>query len=214
MLWEVTRLRGAAEELHARDVDLSVRSVTVCDVTAPAVVLGSTQRGCDGVRRRTGGGAVWVAPLDPLWVEVAVPRGDPLWSDDVGRAFWWLGDVWVSALAAVGVAGAAVHRGGLCVTQWSREVCFGGLGSGEVTVGERKVVGLSQRRTREGALFQCAVYGTWDPAPLVSALGLPLGAVDDLRDVVLGVGDRLGALEAAFLDALGAKNPLFSRDVP
>jgi lipoate-protein ligase A len=205
--WEPARLRGAAEELHGREVDLSVRSVTVCEVTAPAVVLGSTQRGYDGVRRRTGGGAVWVAPGDPLWVEVVVPRGGPLWSDDVGRAFWWLGDVWVAALAEVGVVGAAVHRGGLCVTQWSREVCFGGLGSGEVTLGERKVVGLSQRRTREGALFQCAVYGTWDPAPLVSALGLPAVAVDDLREVVVGVGDRLPVLEAAFLDALVAKTP-------
>lgn len=205
--WQVARLRGAAEELHGRAVDFSVRSVTVCEVAAPAVVLGSTQRGLShgGVRRRSGGGAVWLAPGDPLWVEVVVPRVDALWSDDVGAAFWWLGEVWVSALAAVGVDGAAVHRGGLCVTQWSRAVCFGGLGSGEVTLGERKVVGLSQRRTREGALFQCAVYGTWDPAPLVAALGLPASAVDDLREVVAGVGDRLPALEAAFLDALSRR---------
>jgi lipoate-protein ligase A len=199
----VTRLRGAAGELHGRAVDFGVRSVTVCDVTAPAVVLGSTQPGVAGaVRRRSGGGAVWLAPGDPLWVEVVVPRGDVLWSDDVGAAFWWLGDTWVSALAAVGVEGAAVHRGGLCVTPWSRAVCFGGLGSGEVTLGERKVVGLSQRRTREGALFECAVYGTWDPAPLVAALGLPPAAGDDLRDVVAGVGERLPDLELAFLDAL------------
>lgn len=204
MSWEVTRLTGAADELHGRAVDFGRRSATVCAVTEEAVVLGSTQRDVPGVRRRSGGGAVWLRPDDPLWVDVVVPRGDALWDDDVGRAFWWLGDVWVEALGAVGVDDAAVHRGGLCVTRWSRHVCFGGLGSGEVVVRDgRKVVGLSQRRTRAGALFQCAVYGVWDAAPVVAHLGLPAEALDELGEAAVGVGPaRLPRLEHAFLDAL------------
>src|SRR5439155_265605 len=63
------------------------------------------------VRRRTGGGAVWVAPGDPVWVDVVVPAGDRLWDDDVGRAVWWLGDAWAAALADLGLAAAGVHRG-------------------------------------------------------------------------------------------------------
>lgn len=207
MRWQVARLTGAADELHGRAVDFGRRSATVCTVTDEAVVLGSTQRGADGIRRRSGGGAVWLTPDDPLWVDVVLPRDDALWDDDVGRSFWWLGDVWVEALAAVGIDDAAVHRGGLCVTKWSRDVCFGGLGSGEVVVGDgRKVVGLSQRRTRDGALFQSAAYGVWDPAPVAARLGLPDGAVEDLQAAAVGVGrDRLPGLERAFLDALARR---------
>lgn len=186
----VQRLTGAVADLHARRIDFSSRSVTVCEATDTAVV-----RGPD---RPTGGGAVLVAPGDPLWVDVVLPRGDPLWDDDVGRAFWWLGEAWAAAVGG----DAVVHRGPMIRTRWSDAVCFAGLGPGEVTVDGRKAVGMAQRRTREGALFQCAVHRTWDPTPLVSQLGLPPEAVDDLRDVVLPMGDRLEAVGRAFLAAL------------
>lgn len=188
------RLSGTAADLHGRQVDWARPSVVRCDVTEPAVVLGSTQPlpaapTLPVVRRRSGGGAVLVGPGDPLWVDVVLPRGDPRWVDDVGRAFWWLGELWVDALGAVGVPGASVHRGGLCATRWSRVVCFGGIGPGEVVDAEgRKVVGIAQRRTRDGALFQCAVYAAWDPAPLVRCLGLPDESVDELRLAAAGVG--------------------------
>jgi lipoate-protein ligase A len=186
----VSLLRGTPAELHAREIDWSRRSVTVCEATSTAVVLGSTQPepppgGTPTVRRRSGGGAVWVAPGDPMWVDVVVPRDDPQWDDDVGRAFWWLGEAWAEALGG----DAEVHRGSLCTTQWSRQVCFAGLGPGEVTMGGRKVVGIAQRRTRHGALFQCAVLRTWDPGPLVARLGLPAEAGAALGDVAIGIAD-------------------------
>lgn len=188
MRWELTRLRGAVAELHGRDIDYSRRSVTVCEATDTAVVLGS--------QRPTGGGAVLVSPGDPLWVDVVVPRGDALWCDDVGRAFWWLGEAWAS------VVDGTAHRGPLVRTRWSAEVCFAGLGPGEVTIGGRKAVGLAQRRTREGALFQCAVHRTWDPWTLLALLGLPPTVGDELADVVVPLGDRVDGLERAFVDAL------------
>lgn len=186
----MTLLRGIPAELHGREIDWSRRSVTICEATSTAVVLGSTQpkppRGdVPFVRRRSGGGAVWVAPGDPLWVDVVVPRDDPQWDDDVGRAFWWLGEAWAAALGGE----AEVHRGGLCTTPWSRHVCFAGLGPGEVTVAGRKVVGIAQRRTRHGALFQCAVHRTWDPAPLVAILGLPASVAAELVPVADGIDD-------------------------
>ncbi len=107
-----------------------------------------------------------------VWVDVVVPKGDPLWEDDVGRAFWWLGEVWAAALASVGVDGAEVNRAGLVPSPWSPKVCFAGLGSGEVTVAGRKVVGMAQRRTRHGALFQCALPLEWRPERLLDVLAL------------------------------------------
>jgi len=193
--WSVERVTGAAGDLFAASPpDPPARVVRLLSVDARAVVLGSTQRapaerpeGMVVVRRQSGGGAVLLEPGAQVWADVFIPRHDPHWDDDVARAFLWLGQAWVDALSSVGVDGAVVHHGGLCTTQWSRLVCFAGLGTGEVTIGERKVVGLSQRRTRAGALFQCAVPLVWHPAPLVAALGLPPEALDDIADVVAPV---------------------------
>jgi lipoate---protein ligase len=125
----------------------------------------------------------------------------------VGRAAWWVGEAWVAALAALGVADAVVHRGSLVRTVWSSKVCFAGLGPGEVTVGHRKVVGISQRRTRAGVLFQCAVPLAWDPGPLLAALALSVAersaAAVALEGAVLALeGRTAGEVEAAFAAGL------------
>ena len=211
--WMVLHEADSAEALlGGAAIEPARRLVRVCAVDGPAIVLGSTQPLSDiverpevpVVRRRSGGGAVWVSPGDPVWVDVVVPSGDPLAQSDVGRAFFWLGDAWAAALTDLGVADLEVHRGPLIRTPLSAVVCFAGLGPGEVRAGGRKVVGLAQRRTRAGALFQCAVVLWWDPAPLVSALAMTtddrLDAEAALEATVTGIGD-LDAEEvvAAFL---------------
>lgn len=174
--------------------------------TAPVVVLGSTQPesvvapGVAWVRRRTGGGAVLVEPGGLLWVDVLVPAGDPLWDADVGRAFLWLGRVWAGALGDCGVEGAEVYRGPLRTTRWSPLVCFAGLGPGEVTVAGAKVVGLCQRRTRAGALFQGAALLDWRPGRLLERLGLD--DAPELAGVARALDVDPAALTAAFLDRL------------
>ncbi|MDP9070867.1 MAG: hypothetical protein M3N68_06210 [Actinomycetota bacterium] len=195
------------------------RVVRLCDVTAPAVVLGSTQAdadvdaaavrraGLEVVRRRSGGGAVLVEPGWVAWVDVVLPAGDPLWEPDVGRAFWWLGEVWVDALAAVGVGGARVHRGGLVASPWSKLVCFAGLGPGEVTVDGCKVVGMAQRRTRQGVLFQCVVPLRWEPERLLAVLALEPGeraaaAAELAHDVRPVTGVAPAELGVAFVEHL------------
>ena len=208
--------RGTAEQLHGPDAPaFDRRLVRVCEVTEPAIVLGSTQPAghvragaeVSVVRRRTGGGAVWVAPGDPVWVDVVVPAGDRLWDDDVGRAVWWLGDAWAAALADLALAPAGVHRGPMVRSRWSAHVCFAGLGPGEVTIEGRKVVGVAQRRTRAGALFQCAAPCRWDPGPLLAALDLTgderAAARADLAGAVTSIGaGRGGDLAAALLGHL------------
>lgn len=191
-----------------------MRSVTFCRATAPAVVLGSTQpdgavvegAGVEVARRRSGGGAVLVEPGRVVWADVVVPAGDALWHPDVGRATWWLGDAWAGALEALGLPGAAVHRGGLVRSRWSSAVCFAGLGPGEVTLAGRKAVGIAQRRTRDGALFQCAAPLAWDPAPLLVALALGPAdreaAAADLAGAVLALARPEADVESAFLASL------------
>jgi lipoate-protein ligase A len=208
--WQVEIDEGPAATLHEASAALLLNpgplrpTVRVLAATDRAVVLGSTQpesqvdpvraaaAGASVVRRRSGGGAVLVGPGLVVWVDVLIPAGGPLWEADVGRAFWWLGSAWVGALARAGLPGGEVWRRGLQRSRWSPHVCFAGLGPGEVTVGGAKVVGLAQRRTRQGALFQCAVPVVWDPAALLDLLALDdeartRGSVQ-LAGVAAGVG--------------------------
>jgi lipoate-protein ligase A len=169
-------------------------------------VLGSTQpevpeRGVRVVRRRSGGGAVLVGPGEVLWVDVLLPAGDPLWEDDVGRSFHWLGQAWVDALATVGVE-ARWHDGPMVCTPWCRQVCFAGIGRGEVTVDGRKVVGLAQRRTRAGALFQCAALLKWNPAEMARLLDLDAGVAAELERVAAPLPVAPRDLEEALLQNL------------
>ena len=186
--WSVERACGGAGTLHERGVPATLgtsRLVEVLDADRPALVLGSTQRdtvadeaaciaaGVDVVHRQSGGGAVLVDPAEMLWVDVLIGVADPLWNADVSRSTRWLGEVWATALRSTGaVDEATVHEGSLCLNRWGRLVCFAGLGPGEVTVGVGgpKVVGISQRRTRHGARFQCAVPLAWDAARITSLL--------------------------------------------
>jgi len=112
-------------------------------------------RGIDVVRRRSGGGAVFVAPGAQVWLDLFVPSTDPLFDLDVSKAAGFVGDLWTAALAELADGGSEfeVYSGPLIASLWSRSWCFAGLGPGEVTVGGKKLVGVSQRRSRAGAWF-------------------------------------------------------------
>jgi lipoate-protein ligase A len=197
MTWSIEHHRGSARAFHERVVPSpATRAVWVHEVDRGAVVLGSAQRDdvldpaavasadVEVVRRRSGGGAVLLLPGSVVWVDVVIGRDDRLWDDDVGRAMWWLGDRFARAVGGT----ASVHHGPMVTTRWSRLVCFAGLGPGEVTVEGRKVVGISQRRTRDAARFQCALYRRWDIGALAELLRLEPAQrrelTDDLADAV------------------------------
>ena len=183
--WPQERIAATPAHIHERDIDTFERRFVVCEPNGAALVLGSVQpsddfdleitraRGLPVIRRRSGGGAVLVEPGRLLWTEVVIPRTDPLWEEDLGRSFVWLGRVWTAALKACGVERAGPYEGPLMHSRWSRRICFAGLGPGEVTVGGRKVVGLSQRRRRGGAVFHMAVLLDWDPDDLVGLVAIP-----------------------------------------
>jgi lipoate-protein ligase A len=221
--WRVERRRGPPGRLlddsAAGARPGATRLIRILRVDRPALVLGSGQpdadvdaaaaatAGVDVVRRRTGGGAVLVTADSVLWLDLIIPVGDALWMADVRQATWWVGETWAAALKAVGAGSARVWKGGMRASAWSRRVCFAGLGPGEVCVGGRKVVGISQRRTSHAVLFQTAALLRWDPGALLALLPIDdptrAGALADIRDRAEGVGsERASALTQAVLDAL------------
>ncbi len=175
------------------------------EVTRPTLVLGSTQpvelvatlrvkeRGVEVLRRRGGGGGVFLMPGDHAWVDAWIPRDDPLWSADVSVAAAWAGAWWIGALERMGLSGFEVHAGRAVPGEFGELVCFAGRGPGEVFHGGRKVMGLSQWRSREGALFSTCAYEHWDPVPLIDLVHVhqPIrdGLVSDLAPMAVGLGD-------------------------
>jgi lipoate-protein ligase A len=138
---------------------------------------------------------VILQPDDHVWIDVTVPRGHRLWSDDVERASWWLGDVWCDVLRRVDPQGEwRVWRDKLVASAPERVVCFASVGPGEVVRGGSKVVGVSQRRTKDAARFQCTVFRSIDVALYSSLLR---DAVPPSLGGAVGVGEVLGAIADA-----------------
>jgi len=224
--WEVFRRSGTVAELHGLDLPGTApvaRGIWVLEPVAPAVALGSAQRqlvpdagvsppvaGSPArVVRSSGGGAVLVDPACCVWIDVVIPRDDPLWHDDVGRSALWLGRCWQAALADLGIT-AGVHEGPADRHDAARAACFAGMGPGEVVADGRKLVGISQRRTRTGARYQCLAYTALPAvAPLVAALGgvAPVGLADQLVATTGYVTARHPVLVDAVVRAMMTTTP-------
>jgi lipoate---protein ligase len=208
------RERGSASEFHGRPLPEPIRpEIWVFEVERPAVVLGSLQSvdvldeaacaaaGVEIARRRSGGGVVLLEPGRIVWFDVIVPapRLHAVGvGDDVRGSMIWLGEQVATAVGELGIDRVDVHRG---PPVGSRDICFAGIGPGEVVVDGRKLVGVSQRRTRAGSRFQCAVHLRWSPEELARLLAAPppgeaLPPVATLTDEAAG---ELPAALARFL---------------
>jgi lipoate---protein ligase len=210
--WAVEHLAADPGEVHARPLPGDGRRrVTVVRPTAAAVVLGSTQSegvvrpGQSWVRRRGGGGAVWVEP-GVGWFEFFVPTSDELWCADVGRAFWLPGEMCAEVLEPILGHRPDVHRGAVQANRWSSLVCFAGTGPGELFVDGRKLVGLTQRRARAGSRIAGIVYDRWQPEALLDRLALDADDARAARNELYPVG--VGMLDLVPLPAAEAAEQL------
>lgn len=183
----------------------------------PTLVLGSAQsdalvdrdrardRSTAVVRRRSGGGAVLVSSADTVWFDVVIGRDDPLWVDDVGRAFEWVGAACRHGLARLG-HDAEMHTGASVISPWSRAICFAGVGPGELTLQGAKVVGISQRRTRSSARFQTAILRRWRPSSYLDLFRLDqaerVASELELESVAVGLDDDPAEILDAIIESL------------
>ena len=189
--WQIEIARGRADDLHRLEVPTR-RFARVHEVSAPALVLGSRQDprevtgplpdGTELAARRSGGGAVWLAPGAQVWIDLVVPVGDPLHTADVRAAAAMVGRAWADALAP---EQTVVWDGGMTEPELSRVACFAGVGPGEVLLDGRKLVGISQRRNSAVSRFQCVAYLRWDPEVLLAAFSGSGRARSEPRSEVL-----------------------------
>jgi lipoate-protein ligase A len=127
-------------------------------------------------RRRGGGGLVLLQP-DDLWVDWWIPAGDVRWQSDVRQSAIRAGHWWRSALPELVRARSYVHEEGLVGELDHRVVCFAGRGPGEVFVDERKAVGLTQWRVREGVLLSSVLHAN-SSSDVVDLLAAPPVGID------------------------------------
>lgn len=192
-LLEIFR-EGRAGDFHARDwpSDHEPRIWWFHPIRA-ALVLGSTQtlesvdveacaeRDIDIVQRRSGGGAVLLQPGGTVWIDVLLPSDHPQWRLDIGDSALWIGEVCATTLSDMGCGPMEVHTGAMQRSPWSSLVCFAGRGAGEVFDARgSKVVGISQRRTRQWARFQCVISLAWDPETLIRILRPPRPTLSEI----------------------------------
>ncbi|MDA8262675.1 MAG: hypothetical protein M0Z47_07575 [Actinomycetota bacterium] len=191
MSFSIEAIEASAAEIHARHRQAPTRrQVWICTPSSNALILGSAQRlaenhesfaarhGFELARRSSGGTGVVVVRGGAVWVDIGLPPGDPLLVDDVSRSFSPISLAWSEALALFGLRGAQPYSGPMHKGGRLSEVCFAGRASGELLVGERKLVGMSQRRSGHGAWFHTMVYLRFPAALTAEALlpGLPGGA--------------------------------------
>jgi lipoate---protein ligase len=191
---------------YGRLRQLPEATMTVVEVAAPFVVLGSAQAAetvrpaaFDGSlrRRRGGGGVVLVQPGD-IWVDWWIPARDPRWINDLRAGAVAVGRWWLDALRELVSGTIEVHEGPLTGEAQHRVACFAGRGPGEVFVNGRKAVGLTQWRVREGVLAS-SVLPAQPSSALMEILAEPPDGLSEALDhhtrSTLGLVDASPVLE-------------------
>ena len=185
---------GSAVDFHARPLPTDPHPhIWWFTPKQSALVLGSTQdlsvvnsteclkRGVEIVKRRSGGGAVLLSSETTVWIDVVLPATHELSVSDIGQAPLWLGKLFQQVLIDLGVADLTLHETAMEKTDWSTLICFAGRGPGEVfTSNGHKVVGISQRRTREWVRFQIVVSLAWRPEIFLALLNVPKPNLEDI----------------------------------
>lgn len=137
------------------------------------------------VRRSSGGGPVLWGP-DLLALDVVIPKGHPLHTDDIVTSYRWLGQALAQAIVRLGVPACAVEVSSVRDhgDAMGALACYASLSPWEVVVDNRKVVGLSQVRRRTGTLLQAGILLGLDTERLPRLLDLDHHARRTLTDTL------------------------------
>ena len=161
--------------------------------------------GIDVYRRSTGGTAVLSGP-EMLSLDVVLPAAHSLLAADVTKSYAWLGQALAAGLAGFGIEATAVSPEAarsqvrsLRPNDPLRLVCYACLSPYEVTVGDRKLVGLAQARRKAGALLQAGLLLRWRPERLAPLLATePAGQKElavALRPRAVGLEEVLSSVD-------------------
>ena len=153
--------------------------------------------------RQSGGGAVLVSPEDMLWVDIFIPQRSKFWIPDIAKASIGIGKIWHDALKRLDLE-CSLFDQKFSRSEASDLICFISRAAGELFVGNRKILGISQRRSKFGTRFQCALIINWKPEQMIAAYrSCPIPDLDKLISTA-GIGIRCEKQNAldAFLSAL------------
>lgn len=186
------------DAVRARDV----ATAYVARVETATLVLGGHQSSTvldpfevanTPVRRRRGGGGLVLLRPDDLWIDWWIPHDDVRWSQDVRVSSLLVGSWWASVLRDRTQQPVHVYEGPLEGSLAYRVVCFAGRGPGEVFVRDRKTVGVTQWRVREGVFVSTVMHvdATTDVLNYLAEVPHGLaGALDHHTLTSLTIGDR------------------------
>jgi lipoate---protein ligase len=134
------------------------RATLVLGSAQSTEILDTQRLGELPLRRRRGGGGLVLLQPDDLWIDWWIPATDSRWRGDVHAASRMAGEWWAEVLATYVSGAVTVHVGALEGDPAFRLVCFAGRGPGEVFVDDKKAVGVTQWRVREGIFVSTVMH--------------------------------------------------------
>lgn len=174
----------------------------VAHASRPTLVLGGSQSsdvvdatklGSTSLRRRRGGGGLVLLRPEDLWIDWWIPQHDARWSRDVHVSSIQAGTWWASVLHEFTSGTVTVHGRGVEGEEAFRVVCFAGRGPGEVFVNDRKAVGLTQWRVREGVFLSTVLHAEATSDVIDYLAFVPEGLRDALDHEVLSSLEHMDA---------------------
>lgn len=228
--WRALPWSAASADAQLASIDALLTEITVPLLrwhlmVPPALVLGASQkltdvnsaacqqRGVPVFRRRAGGSAVLTAD-SLLNLDIALPAGHPLYSDDIGRSGEWLGRVLAEGLRELGVDAYPASRATGQIDRPEAEhpalarMCYGGIGVHEIVVDivgadlvkrPAKVIGIAQFRRKVGCVFMCGVLMSWHPEDLA----VLVAADDQVAAATVALAPRARGLDSLLRHPIG-----------
>jgi lipoate-protein ligase A len=184
-------------------------ALILCEGLNPCFILGSFQKapvkkinsmGISVERRKTGGSGVYYSYQDMFWFEIQLPA-----QYSIAESFLFAGTLVRDALRDLYI-GVTIYEGPYLKGPGGEHLCFLTKGPGELFLGDRKTVGLCQRRTKDLVRVQGAVLFTWEPEfqrellYRVSGRYFPVEYLNDEPTKPVGVDIGYKALAGALKD--------------